>query len=125
MSNSPPAGDLGLVGGPTADVWISADGAGWTPLAPRAEGAASRLDFTPWFRARKDARYKFSLRVRGAPKEVKLTVVFQFAPRALPVVRPGTTTFDVTLAPVGGPFPGDWKGVEITREWDEPYELAR
>ncbi len=116
---------LRLAGAAAPDVQISADGADWAPLATRAEGATLKADLTPWFVARKDARYGFSLRVRGTPREAKLTVLFQFAPRALPVIRPGTTTFDITLSPVEGVFPGDWKGIEVTHEWDQPHEAAR
>lgn len=118
-------GELALAGASAPDVQIRADGGGWTPLATRAEGGTRKADLTPWFVAGKDARYGFSLRVRGAPGEAKLAVLFQFAPRALPVVRPGTTTFDATLSPVGGAFPGDWKGIEVTHEWDQPREAAK
>lgn len=97
-----------LVGGRMdGDVSISADGVEWT----------STRDLSAWLSARKDAPYGFSLRGRGA---ATLTVTFQFAPRALPSVRPGTTTFDLILRPAAGAFPEKWKGVELTYEWDEP-----
>ena len=118
-------GGLELGDDPAPDVRISADGADWTPLATRAEGATRKLGFTPWFVARQDVRYHFSLRIAGAPGEARLTVLFQFAPRAVPVVRPGTTTFDLALSPAGGPFPDDWNGVEVTHVWDEPREAAK
>lgn len=116
---------LRFVGMTTPDVQIGADGLGWVPLPTRAEGETLKADLTPWFVARKDARYGFSLRVRGATAEAKLAITFQFAPRALPIIRPGATTFDITLSPVGGAFPGDWQGIEVIHEWDQPNEAAK
>lgn len=118
-------GELAVDGPAAPEVRIGDADAGWTPLASRADGASWRADFTPWFVARKDARYHASLRVRGATGAATLLVVFQFAPLAVPAVRPGRTTFDVAIAPAGGSFPLDWKGIEIVHEWDEPRGPAK
>ncbi len=109
---------LGRAGATAPEVRIGADGAHWVPLAAQAAGAGRRADLTPWLAARKDARYRFFLRVRGTSGEAKLRVVFQCAPRALPAVSPGTTLFDMTVSPAEGHFPRDWKGVEVLHEWE-------
>ena len=117
-------GELVITGGTARDVGIGAEDEGWTMLPTRSDGTARKLDLTPWFIARKDALRRW-LRVRGASGEAKLTLLFQFARAPCRAVRPGTTTFDITLSPAAGAFPADWKGLEVTHEWDEPRRAAR
>ena len=105
-------------------------GCGWTPIATRVEASVLKADFTSWFVAQNDAHYAFTLRVRsaeplqGAVKDAKVATLFQFAPRALPQVKPGTTTFEITVSSVEGLFSPKWKGVEVIHEWDQPREAA-
>ena len=41
-------------------------------------------------------------------------------PRALPQIGKGETAFHWTVRPAGGgPLPRDWRGLEVTHEWDE------
>ena len=60
--------------------------------------------------------------IRGGEADLAIPVLRR---AALPAVRPGTTTFDITLSPAAGAFPADWKGLEVTHEWDEPRRAAR
>ncbi len=64
-------GELVITGGTARDVGIGAEDEGWTMLPTRSDGTARKLDLTPWFIARKDARYDVALRVRGASGEAK------------------------------------------------------
>jgi hypothetical protein len=107
-------GGLELGDDPEPDVRISADGADWTTLATRAEGATRKTDFTPWFVARRDVRHNFSLRIRGAAGEARLTVLFQCAPHPasqamctpLPRSRPDGDARGAGFAPGRGPGRG-------------------
>jgi hypothetical protein len=130
---------LTLSGDARAEVALSVDGRVWAPVEARREGPPSKaggkaelvrlkVDLTPFFVAQDAAYYAYTLRLRSADgtslraavKDAELTTIFQFAPKTLPQVQPGPTTFEVALASPAGPLPADWKGIEVIVEWVEP-----
>lgn len=101
-----------LVGGTftgAGEVALSTNGTDWTTTS----------DFAAWFAARSEASYAFQVRVRQPGPTATLAVAFQFSPQVLPAPRPGTTTFDLEVAPVSGTFDGAWQGIEIAQEWED------
>jgi len=74
-------------------------------------------DYTLRFNV-KDGSLKSAISGKGL-----LTTYFQFAPRALPQLQPGGSKFQVRLSgATSAALPAEWKGVQITHEWDEPLE---
>ncbi|HPA20148.1 MAG TPA: transglutaminase-like domain-containing protein [Verrucomicrobiae bacterium] len=119
--------DLSVAGAPIA-VSISDRGDPFTSIRTEVRGMSLVANLGDWLGGRKAAPYGYVLRLAsGDGRRLEnvirggwLTTRFQFAPRALPQIRPGATPFHLRLfAPGGGPLPGDWRGVEVIQEWDE------
>ena len=110
------------------EVAILADKVQWTPLPIRSEGTKHRVSLDAWFNSQNKAHYSFELKFTSKGiqplseivREARLTTLFQCATRTLPGIKPGSTSFEFHAK--GGdstPLPTDWRGIQITQEWDE------
>lgn len=110
---------------PEVALAVGEDKGEFHPLSVTSVGGRATIDLTSWFSHYKEAAYELTLRVRGtdgAPvarqvEAAQLRMVFQFAPRVLPRVQPGGTTFEFALE-ADGPAAADWPGIEVVHEWD-------
>lgn len=77
-----------------------------------------------WLKSQGRAVYRFQLRITrdsagSGLRQIPLHVDFQFAPRAVPQIQSGETRFHIrTQAADGKSLPADWRGLEITHEWE-------
>jgi hypothetical protein len=110
------------------EVAILKDKESWTPLPVQTDGAILRVNLDAWFEAQQRAHYSYALRlthqgtkpIGQVARAARLTTHFQCAPRPLPHLESGGTTFEFhATSGTGAALPKDWRGVEIIHEWDE------
>jgi len=104
---------------------VSVDGRHWAPCRMARRGPRFTANADRAFSDHPTAAYAYTLKLEtpgadpaGALTAATLTTRFQFAPKALPHVRPGKTAFELTLDFPGRPKPPDkWEGVSVVLEW--------
>jgi hypothetical protein len=113
------------------DVAILTGSNQWTPLTVQTNGTQQKINLDAWFNAQNKAHYACELRLtsKGSMplseivRDARLTTRFQCATRALPRVDSSSTTFEFRATSGGATaLPADWRGIEITQEWDEVLE---
>ena len=99
-----------------------------TALDVETDAGVVTVGLDDWFDAQKRAHYSYTLRVTvtgqkplsQVVRDARLTTAFQFAPRALPQVQPGATSFVLEVQGEGGKaLSAGWGGLEVLHEWDE------
>lgn len=110
---------------PPPRISVSANGKTFKMIPIRQLGAENVVELAQWLKSQNRAIYRFHLRIHrdsagSSLREIPLHVEFQFAPRAVPQVQPGANQFRVHAETTNGqPLPTDWRGLEITHEWEE------
>jgi hypothetical protein len=107
-------------------VLMSVDGENYVGLPVVSNGASRSVDLRAWIKKQNKACYQFWLDASGPKAHVKLTLDFQFAPRALAQVQPGVNRFQCFVGTADGePLPDSWKGLEVVHEWQESLEKKK